>query len=151
MSKMYIMCGLPGGGKSTWAKKCAQDSGAVIISKDALRAMAFGFYLFDKEREPLIGSMHRALVSDIATIGHTDIIIDETNITVGKRHELILSAKINGLTPVIVWCKGGGNHLKNRMTDPRGYTEEKWREVIDGMTVKFEVPTSDECELMVVE
>jgi predicted kinase len=38
----YVMCGAPGSGKSTYAKKLAQIENAVIISGDDIRAELYG-------------------------------------------------------------------------------------------------------------
>jgi predicted kinase len=143
------MCGFPGGGKSTWAKKQVQENGAVIVSKDAIRTMMHGEYVFDKNREPFVKELVDALMSGCCQLG-VDIIVDETNITKSKRAALIHYAENNTLEPVIVWCRGNGKHLENRMKEPRGYTEDKWREVIDGMVVNFEPPTDGECVVITV-
>ena len=42
MPTLTLMIGCPGSGKSTIAKKMAQNTGAVIVSTDAIRGELFG-------------------------------------------------------------------------------------------------------------
>jgi predicted kinase len=36
MAKLYILCGIPGSGKSTWAERC-DEVGVVYVSRDSIR------------------------------------------------------------------------------------------------------------------
>ena len=146
MKTMYIICGLPGSGKSTWAKRMVKSEGAIIISKDAIRTMIHGEYIFDNDREPIVGAILTAIVSGIKL--NIDIIIDETNITQERRQRLVFLAHQYGYTPMIVYCKGNGKNLENRMTEPKGYTKEKWEEVINKMQEDFEPPVGNECSFI---
>lgn len=37
MSKLLVMCGVPGSGKSTWASKFVNENNAIVVSRDAIR------------------------------------------------------------------------------------------------------------------
>ena len=37
MSKLLLLCGLPGSGKSTWASKFIAENDAVLVSRDSIR------------------------------------------------------------------------------------------------------------------
>ena len=145
------MCGLPGGGKSTWAKKHVEhDQNSIIVSKDDIRTMINGKYLFLESKEKVVGDIVQGAVLDGVENGY-DVILDGTNITKESRMHWIGFAAISGMKPVIVWCKGDGNNLENRMKDPRGYLRGKWMSVIEDMESRFEAPVEDEeCEVVVV-
>ena len=148
-NKAFIMCGLPGSFKTTWAIEYVKNNrNAVIISKDSIRQMISGVYEFENDREPLVKRIVNSTIAELIGAG-VDIIIDETNITKAGRVSLVMKLCCFW-TPVIVWCKGNGNNIENRMKESRGYTKEKWKEVIEGMAASFEAPTSDECEVLEV-
>jgi predicted kinase len=146
MKTMYIMCGLPGSGKSTWARKCVEkDKNTIIISKDAIRTMINGKYVFDQDREVLVKEIVQSIISGLKL--NVNIIFDETNITSKKRQDLVFLAHQYGYSPIIVYCKGNGNNLENRiMDDSRGYTKDQWEKVIENMAAAFEKPDGSECE-----
>ena len=37
LKKVWLMCGIPGSGKSTWAKKRLMENGGIWISRDEVR------------------------------------------------------------------------------------------------------------------
>ena len=78
MSKAIICKGLPGSGKSTWAKAfCEKNLDWHRVSRDDLRHM-LGKYLVPK-REPLITKMQYSIVADILD-ADKNVIIDDTNL-----------------------------------------------------------------------
>lgn len=150
MKTMYIMCGLPGSGKSTYARKMVEKNrSTIIINKDAIRTMINGVYRFENDREPIVKEIVHSIIKGLNL--QVDIIIDETNIKQEKRQNLVFIAHQYGYTPMIVYCKGNGKNLENRMTEPRGYTEKEWSDVIEKMKADFEEPRGMECSMMVVE
>lgn len=151
MKKLYIMCGLPGSGKSRWTMMMMRKkkSQAMIVSKDKIREMVYGEYQYREEMETVIRLLQLSMITTLSGL-NVHIIVDETNISVEKRSSLIKLALQLRMVPVIVYVKGNGNNLKNRMTDPRGYSEEKWHDVIESMRRDFEVPTEKEgCRVIV--
>ena len=145
-SKIYIMSGLVGSGKSTKAKEIRKKldrpyaiNKTIILNKDKLREMVFGSYEFDYNYEGIVTSMERTLLVR-AIQDYSNIIIDNTHLTKRKRQALIQRIrKINpDYTIIIVACNETKNNLKNRMTDPRGISEEKWEKVIENMKERFE-------------
>lgn len=152
MRTLYIMCGLPGSGKDTEARRIAEETGALIVCKDNIREMIFGKYVFNAEVEPVVKEINGLAVGVIYVESEFDIVVNECHLTAGKRKYWIeLSEKYN-IKPVIVYCDTpAAVCIKRRMSEPRTYTPEKWIEVIESMVLSFEPPTSAECELRIVE
>ena len=71
------MQGLPGSGKSTWAKEqCAKDNTIKRINKDDLRAMLGGDH--SRGLENLVKATRNFIIKQAMMSGY-DIIIDDTN------------------------------------------------------------------------
>ena len=89
MAKIIIMIGISGSGKSTKAKEIAERTKALIINRDKLREMLFGYNeetinayyqqpdLYLKENQ--ITSFQNYLI-ERALIKGNDVIIDNTNL-----------------------------------------------------------------------
>lgn len=145
---VYLMCGVVGSGKTTRAKQLSEETGGVIINRDNIRTMLFGEYGYNPEREDLVkdiaySCMGRILDHDL------DVIIDETNITEGKRGKWtsLLTATSRWFlveNMICVYCSSQKGNLERRMRESRGYTEEKWRDVIERMKRDFEPPRLEE-------
>lgn len=78
MSKITILRGLPGSGKSTLCKKFYPDH--VIASRDALRRGMFGRYTnLSFEEEKLVTVVQERIVREAVKAGH-DVVIDDMNL-----------------------------------------------------------------------
>jgi predicted kinase len=85
MPKLYILCGIPCSGKSTWAKGCLMD--AIHISRDEIRfsILKKGEEYFSHETE-----VYKEFIYEIAqTLMHGyDVIADATHINHDSRSKL---------------------------------------------------------------
>ena len=85
MPKLYILCGIPCSGKSTWAKGCLMD--AIHISRDEIRfsILKDGEEYFSHETE-----VFKEFIYEIAqTLMHGyDVIADATHINHDSRSKL---------------------------------------------------------------
>lgn len=146
----YIMCGLPGSGKSTWAKNKVDD-GCVILSKDKIREMIHGGYRYDPKTEQIVGESIKTLLAMMyVCFPSKAVIIDETNISKKKRKEWI--DLLDGAERIIcVYCSSAEGNLDRRMTDSRGVSKETWNGVIESMRKSFESPTEDEGYYKIIE
>jgi predicted kinase len=151
MQTVYILCGLIGSGKSTWAKeKAAAEEQTIIINRDALRTMIKDAYVFNQLYEPYlkkITSVHVGMALEDAF----DIIIDETHLTRKKRSEWVELVNIfnsrgrgHKAKIVIVYFSEKENNLKNRMANSRGISQDVWENVLENMKNNFEIPLIDE-------
>ena len=99
------MVGIPGSGKSTYAKTCL--NGALRISLDDLRLM-FTNRAFVARVEPLIvsaGDDITDITAKYAAAHNLDVVFDATNVTRRRRAALIERARHFGLTPVAVYVR----------------------------------------------
>ena len=85
MPKLYILCGIPCSGKSTWAKGCLMD--AVHISRDEIRfsILKDGEEYFSHETE-----VYKEFIYEItqALMHGYDVIADATHINHSSREKL---------------------------------------------------------------
>lgn len=147
MNTVYILIGLPGSGKTTWAsKKCFNEENTIIVSRDALRSMIkANKYVFDKKYESLICQINDDAFYT-ALRGEFDIILDETNISMIRRKSLVSIIKEydffykNKTKIVYVMFTEQTNNLENRMKEDRGYSKETWNNVINLMKNNFDYP-----------
>lgn len=148
MKKLFIiMCGLPGSGKSTWAKECVENKeNTAIISKDAIRTMINQKYIFDEKKEPVVRDIAISAIKPIIDNG-MNIIIDDVNPTTVHRGQYIGIAIKNNYEPIIIYCDSR-NNLENRMLNDRGYSRNKWKQIIDNISDIFEQPTAKECRII---
>lgn len=150
---VYILCGLPGAGKSTWSKDNVNKYNAIILSNDYFRTMLTGKYLFSDEHELYIKKCMLDCLKN-AIIDKFNVIFDEINLTRDNRRELISFIKsIDSNCKIIcVWLKENVNNLDRRMNDSRGVPKQRWSAIIDEMKNIFESPSIDEgfSEMIVV-
>lgn len=90
MSTLYILIGLPGSGKSTWAEK-ERKNNQVIISSDTYRKLLFG----DETDQTHNSEVFNKMRSDTYTYlkNGVDVIYDATNICIKDRRNIISAAK----------------------------------------------------------
>jgi predicted kinase len=84
MPKVKMMKGLPGSGKSTFAKQFVKDSGnAGRINRDDLRAMVFDG-VWSGKREGVIVEIEKA-IAEVLLKNNMVAVVDDTNLT--QKHE----------------------------------------------------------------
>lgn len=104
--KMFIMQGLPGSGKSHWARLALElNPGAIIVSTDDYP----GLYIRDTQgrvvgfNSHLLGRAHGACFK--GAIYHAQnsrtVIVDNTNTTLAEMAPYVMVAAAYGLTPII--------------------------------------------------
>lgn len=84
--KFYVMCGLPGSGKSTWARKHFADK-LPIVSRDEVR---FKLVREDEDYFSHEDEVFIQFINEIAewSLQH-DVVIDATHINRGSRRKLL--------------------------------------------------------------
>lgn len=93
MNKIIMTQGLPGSGKSTWARQYqAEHPGTVRVSKDDLRAMLHDSK-HSRGRENFVLKVRDDIVCQALFDGH-DVIVDDTNFNPIHRERMDLIAKL---------------------------------------------------------
>jgi predicted kinase len=101
-SRLYVMVGIPGAGKTTYARE--KLGHALRICYDDLRLM-LGGRSFDLRIEPAVVVAADALCASLAKYAVTrqlDLLIDATHVSKKRRAPLLALAKQFGFTPVAV-------------------------------------------------
>jgi len=138
----YIMIGVIGSGKSTWSRLQAANSKRTnIVSRDSIREMLNGKYVFDPRLEDLVTTINFSAARDILTAGH-NLIVDECHVSKKARKPIVDWIRANFPTVKIVgvYCPSQSGNVDRRMTTPKGGTREKWQMVFESMVERFEKP-----------
>jgi predicted kinase len=158
MNQAYLLSGLPGSGKSTFANAQAKKNPKlVIISADAIGQMLKGDYaIFSAEENfrpirALTAKIAQEAVKQAIDSGY-DLIIDETLLTREAREKWVrfihayTFMTLKDYTVVLVEFPNitSKQSLKNRMKYPKGVSRASWKKIIDGMAGKKQAITSEE-------
>ena len=87
MNKLYVLCGMPGSGKSTWAKTYKEELNAVIHSSDDIRAELLGNESDQSKNEEVFKILHSRVKEDL--MAGKNVIYDATNLTFKTRRRIL--------------------------------------------------------------
>jgi len=143
---VYMLNGLSGSGKSSWAGRfmLRGNHNKVIVERDNIR-LAMSDYSHTPEAEIKV---HEATVAEVLRqISLHDVIIDETTIFKRFREDWIkvLRHADPDIHIICVKFTETERNLANRMSgDTRGHNEGYWAMVLDNMKCSYDPPTLDE-------
>ncbi len=165
--EIVVMCGLPGSGKSYWAKRLAKEMGAEVVSSDRLRQEMFGTVRLDLAGDKVVMKQRREAYIKLYESASEKVkegikvVIDATNLK-GERKEGIEKLKQVTDKIVMVVVKASKTSMRKRMKSKRGLANEKetylqaWRRVIGYFEKHLEVgeyswPSEKELGIKVIE
>lgn len=140
MSKLFLMCGIPGSGKSTWLQKnCGEND--VIVSRDAIRfsMLKDDEKYFAKENEVFAEFCKQ--ISENLAAGH-NVFADATHLNANSRKKVLDNVTGYDMVGAIAMDTSltealkRNNNRKGRERVPRG--------VIKRMATQFEFPDKTE-------
>ena len=140
---LYIAVGLPGSGKSTYAKNFIKDKDIEYLSSDELRAV-YGKSEEDQTVTPLVFGHIKRKVDEFLKDGK-NVLVDATSVNRKERSDYINTAKKYGAKVVAIVFKMDRQGLIDRNKkrgEQGGRVVPDW--VIDKMLAKFEEPSYDE-------
>ena len=140
---LYIAVGLPGSGKSTYAKNFIKDKDIEYLSSDSLRAV-YGKSEEDQTVTPLVFGHIKRKVDEFLKDGK-NVQVDATSVNRKERSDYINSAKKYGAKVVAIVFKMDRQGLIDRNKkrgEQGGRVVPDW--VIDKMLAKFEEPSYSE-------
>jgi predicted kinase len=137
---LYITVGLPGSGKSTYAKNFIKDKEIEYLSSDSLRAV-YGKDETDQSVTSIVFGHIKKKVDEFLKDGK-NVLVDATSVNRRERSDYINTAKKYGAKVVAIVFKMDRQGLIDR-NKKRG--EQGGREVptfvIDKMLAKYEEPS----------
>ena len=151
MQELFILSGLPGSGKSTYAKWLKSDRGTFVVSSDMIRlALNAGIYPRDDQDgdyamlEPVVWSLVKQAVVMLLQAGHS-LAIDATNLTKARRlyWQKVARSAVPDIRVTIVWCTGNWDS-PSRWLEERGCSEEEYWRIRHKLEASVEIPTADE-------
>ena len=140
---LYITVGLPGSGKSTYAKEFIKGKEIEYLSSDSLRAV-YGKSEEDQTVTPLVFGHIKRKVDEFLKDGK-NVMVDATSVNRKERSDYINTAKKYGAKVVAIVFKMDRQGLIDRNKkrgEQGGRVVPDW--VIDKMLNKFEEPSYSE-------
>jgi len=143
MNTLYITVGLPGSGKSTYAKEFIKGKDVEYLSSDSLRAV-YGKGEDDQTVTPIVFGHIKKKVDEFLKDGK-NVMVDATSVNRRERSDYINSAKKHGAKVVAIVFKMDRQGLIERNKkrgEQGGRVVPDW--VIDKMLNKYEEPNYNE-------
>lgn len=142
---VWLCVGLPGAGKSSWARRKVRERRVVAVCRDDIRTMLLGRYGVVEAVEPLVERLAFVAVRSALRKGF-DVVVDETNITRVGRERWVRWVKrsIPRVRTIAVWFPEMVRNVEWRMRDPKGLPRREWEAVVRRMRGLFEPPSPAE-------
>lgn len=100
MAKVYVMCGVPGSGKSTYAHSIADDLDAIVVSSDDVRAELYGDASCQANPARVFNEVYRRAHEIVDS--NLSVIIDATNIKRKDRRRIVKEFPYNEIVALVM-------------------------------------------------
>lgn len=141
MRELFIICGIPGSGKSTFLRNYVKEHSSIVVSRDAIRFSLLKENSDYFEYEPIVEQMFYNGIIKALQLGY-DVFADQSSISPAARKKLLSRVcsykKVNAIyvkTPLEI-CIKRNNFRIGRARVPK--------EVILDMHKHFSPPTFEE-------
>ena len=143
-----VTVGPPGSGKSTYARKRAEE-GALVVNIDAIVTMLHGgnYHRYNDDYDKIYKAIEFDVVKNVLLAGE-DLVFDRCCNKRDTRVRVVRIAKQFGATTrAVMFETGSPEQLAERRleSDARGYTKEIWMEVIERRIAETD-PVDEELE-----
>lgn len=101
---IIMVVGLPGAGKSFFARQFSQTFGAPVISSDRLRHTLFAHPEFSPSEQTTIDDLREYMLREVAKTKRTFLVDGDCNIRL-ERQKLEATAKELGYNTLVVWVQ----------------------------------------------
>jgi predicted kinase len=143
MTTLYLMCGLPGAGKTTVAKRLAKQVGAVRLCPDEWMT-ALGVDLFDEQTRDRLEILFWRHAQDLLRLGQS-VILESGFWLRSDRDEKRLGARAIGVAVELHYLAASIEELCRRLE--RRNTVLITREMLEGYAKLFQAPGTEELAL----
>ena len=151
---IYLMTGIAGSGKTTWAKRLVRQTNGLVcmISQDAIREMLMAQYVYSNQATTLMNMVRDNIIDDFVRTRQS-FVLDAVQLTVARRKRIVdlIRGRANiwalpetDYNITFVWCNESTHNLEYKLKDPRGMPADHWARVVADMQKNYESPTDDE-------
>lgn len=144
MQNVYVMMGLPGSGKTTWADEAAESTDSIIIGRDDIRYMLRHSYIHDasQKRQKFVWDVSNYMIQQ-SLQRDFDITLDQMSLT--RKQRINTVKMIRGYAPkaiiTLVYCAEENNNVERRMNSNMKWGNRQYYvDLIENLKGQIEKP-----------
>ena len=111
---LVILCGLPGTGKSHFARALIARASFVWVNSDYCRKLLVGQPDYDREEHQRVFAAMHAVIAELLAAGRA-VVFDATNLNEEVRRPLYAVAEAAGVTPLLIRFTAGIGLARRRL------------------------------------